>query len=214
MHLRLDPPSWAHAIQQLRTGLHALENYRYPERCLDGNEDCDGMGWSETEGTYKVTRRRWCECATADATRERKRGQRERGEPFEACTVGVCDGSGMVEVEEPMTHSVASRCSCASKLRPDLGVHPTVYAFARLVGWDEVKRMLRGDGTAEAQMRNKYDQHVKDEVEMLSLVGLQARSLARVARANENPPALPRSGGSGMTSLGDSVREALPARTG
>lgn len=158
-----------------------------------------------------VTRRRWCECSASEATRERKRGQRERGEPFEACTISVCDGSGLVEFEEPMKHAVSSRCSCAPKLRPELGIHPTVYSFARLVGWDEVKRMLRGDGTAEAQMRNKFEQHVKDEVEMLSLVGLQARSLSRIARANEDPPALPRGSGSGMSMLGDSIREALPA---
>lgn len=215
IELRLDAPTWGQAVRELRNAVRALDEFRYPERCVDGNPECDGMGWATHEETVQVERRSWCECATANATRARKRHQRERGEPYEPCTVGVCDGSGLIDTVEPRIQIVASRCTCAAKLAPDLGIHQTVHSFARLVGWDEIKRYLltANDSNVEAQMRKKYEQHVRDEIDSLSLVGIHASGLARVERAQEYEPRVPSLPTGDLEPLGESVRAALPSQT-
>lgn len=205
--LMMDIPNWAQAIGQLRNARQVMDAYKEPEECPDDNSECD-YGWITKLQTYDHEVRSRCKCARSKVSQDHKRALRLKGES-EPCSIGVCDGTGIIIKTEPTEHMVSTHCSCWEKRRPDLPLHPIVHSFARLVTWPEVNRMFVGDSTLEAQMRNKYEAHVRDAIEGESLRGLPAHGLARLERVEQTPPALPPA--SGPELLGDSFRRALPA---
>jgi hypothetical protein len=193
VELRIDAPTWAEAIKHFLHARHGIESFVPPETCLDGNANCDGSGWATEEEDYEVGGRQPCECSPTEIDRSRKMALLTRGET-EPCSLGICDGSGFVRATRTETTLVAKHCSCWPKVRARrfVNMHPILVSFIDLVTWGEIGRMLHGDSTLEAQMRVKYDQHVRERVEQESLRGLHAPGLAKIERANtDEPRALP-----------------------
>lgn len=194
VELELDAPPWVNAIPMLRAALKQKEEFKTPERCIDGNEDCDGDGWRLRQVPFEVRVRTPCACVKSKAALVRIRTLREQGRK-EPCRKKKCGGEGFIDSTETVTREVGTPCSCRAKLRdmrtPKL--NPVLREFVRLVGWDEIRRMLLGDSTLEAQMRNKYAEHVKAMVEGRGLVGIQVE-LPKIERANRelgNPAGVP-----------------------
>lgn len=185
IELRIDAPTWGEAMKALRLGARRLEAFEYPDACLDGVEGCDGTGWKSSKEKHERPVRKMCSCAKKLSKQDLRR--------TEKCLDGNadCDGAGWRRVVEEYETDVAERCSCTPKLVElrNPGLSPILASFVELVGWATIKDMLVGDTTAEAQLRNKYADHVKTAVEMQSLVGLSAKTLPRVVRANRELPA-------------------------
>lgn len=197
--LHLDAPSWAEAIRHYLHVKHGVDKWTPPERCLDGNPNCNGEGWVVEPAEYDVTRREPCECSPAQIDRTRRMSLIQRGET-EPCPLGRCDGSGFVLATEKLVSEAARHCSCWNKVQDSkfVTMHAVLRRFIGLVGWSQINDMLvGGNPTVEAQLRVKYDALVRDMIEQDTLRGLDAPGLARIERANEQ----------------DGER-ALPVRTG
>lgn len=195
VELQLDPPQWPVALRQLKDGSRWLDDWRPPAACLDGNPEC-AEGWVETPETYELSKNVPCECSPNRIDRRRKLHLIRDGR-MEPCTLGVCDGTGYVRKTEEAIHNVTRPCSCRGKLvelrQPPL--HRVVRVFAELVGWDEIRRMLLGDSTMEAQMRTKYEHVLRDQIDMLALRGLHAPGMPKLDRAEGlDRPAISRRG--------------------
>lgn len=115
-----------------------------------------------------------------------------------ACPVDMCDGRGWLPEDDdtPRHELVASPCPCRERIASDLaeavGVHPLVVRFIEHVGRNEILA-LDGDRVAEAQVRDKYEQFIKNVrrgvvytgVADAGLPGLQRLSLEAKAAAGQ-----------------------------
>lgn len=62
--------------------------------------------------------------------------------------------------------------------------HPAVQEFIRRVGWQELAHRDLSDTTAEAQLRNKYESHIRERMEDMQLYQLDA-DLPRIQQARK-----------------------------
>lgn len=123
-----------------------------------------------------------------------------------SCPLGQCDGSGTDEVFAPGNdfRPIASRrCACREQMAAERAsrdaVHPVIADFLELVGEREIADVLSGDRTAEAQVRTKYQAHVRSIRRQVLFQGLPDGGLAGMRRlaaeAAERLPKLVPGGG-------------------
>lgn len=105
------------------------------------------------------------------------------------CPYGNCDGTGLIKPgdddDRPKHELVAAYCECRDEVRfrvsEATGIHPLVDEFIRVVGRAEIAA-LDGNRTSEAQVRDKYTDHVANARRGIVYQGLETGGLATLKR--------------------------------
>lgn len=206
--LVMDAPDWPSALRMLEDALLRHESWRGPERCLVGNDDCDGLGTGtrmEPYGMNVVDQRELVRLARVElGVTELESLDRERLLPAFRRAAEILRERDAAR--PPFMAEVAYRCGCAPQVRElhakHMGIHPFLLGFVRVVGWPEIEKLREGNRNVEAQLREKYVAYQEGRLRSQTLADLSVGvGLPAVDRARAE---------AGLEMLGEGVRRALP----